>query len=74
MITNTGAPSEHTTMIDTSSWQQDSQHPVQNKAGKSPDLMTDVTTAETAETVEEIVEMITVTHAATATGEENGAD
>lgn len=70
MIANTDAPSVHTTMIDPSSWQQDSRHPMQNKEGTSPDLMTDATTAETAETVE----MTIGNHAATATGKESGAD
>ena len=69
MIANADAPNVHTTMIDPSSWQQDSQHPMQNKTGTSPDPTTDATTAERAETVEEIVETIAATRVATVTGE-----
>ena len=54
MIENAGDPGIHTTMIDQSLWQQDSQHLEQSKAEVSPDQMTDATTAVA---VEETVDM-----------------
>ena len=71
MTANAGAPDAHTTTIDLSSWQQGSQHPVQNKAGVSPDQMTDTTTTVT---VEETVDTTVGSRAAMATGNKSGAD
>ena len=70
-IANTDAPGAHTTTTDLSSWQQDSQHPVQNRAGVSRDQMTDTTTTTT---IEETVDTTIGSHAAMATGSESGVD
>ena len=73
-ITNADVPSVHTTMTDLNLWEQDSQHLAQNRAGTSPDLMTDATTAETAETIKETVETTVGNRTTTVTGKESGAD
>ena len=69
MTENAGALGAHTTMIDQSLWQQGSQHLEQNKAGASPDQMTDTTTAVA---VEETIDMNVGSHAAMDTEDKNG--
>ena len=69
MTVNAGAPGAHTTMIDPSSWRLDFQHLVQNKAGVSPDQMTDATTTAT---VGETVDTTVGSRAAMATESESG--